>query len=78
MISGRRTYIDLLMKAFIPKTSSFYGSGYYFYDLNFKANYKLSEKDHIYLSGYFGKDEFKYDNRKDNFMVSMPWEVFME
>lgn len=74
MISGRRTYIDLLMKAFIPKTSSFYGSGYYFYDLNFKANYKLSEKDHIYLSGYFGKDEFKYDNRKDNFMVSMPWQ----
>lgn len=74
MISGRRTYIDLLMKAFIPKSSSFYGSGYYFYDLNFKANYKLSEKDHIYLSGYFGKDEFKYDNRKDNFMVKMPWQ----
>ncbi len=74
MISGRRTYIDLLMKAFIPKTSSFYGSGYYFYDLNFKANYKLSDKDHIYLSGYFGKDEFKYDNRKDNFLVSMPWQ----
>lgn len=74
MISGRRTYIDLLMKAFIPKTSSFHGSGYYFYDLNFKANYKLSDKDHIYLSGYFGKDEFQYDNRKDNFLVSMPWQ----
>lgn len=74
MISGRRTYVDLLMKAFIPKTSSFYGSGYYFYDLNFKANYKITERDHIYLSGYFGKDEFKYDNKKDNFNVSMPWQ----
>ncbi|HLU86951.1 MAG TPA: TonB-dependent receptor [Taishania sp.] len=74
MIAGRRTYVDLLMKAFIPKSSSFYGSGYYFYDLNFKANYKLSEKDHIYLSGYYGKDEFIYDNKKDNFMVKMPWQ----
>lgn len=74
MISGRRTYVDLLMKAFVPKTSPFHGSGYYFYDLNVKANYKLSEKDHIYISGYFGKDEFKYDNKKDGFMVSMPWQ----
>jgi predicted transport protein len=74
MISGRRTYVDLLMKAFVPKKSPFYGSGYYFYDLNVKANYKLSEKDHIYLSGYFGKDEFKYDNKRDGFMVSMPWQ----
>lgn len=74
MISGRRTYVDLLMKAFIPKSSPFRGSSYYFYDLNFKANYKLSDKDHLYLSGYFGKDEFRYDNKKDNFMVSMPWQ----
>jgi predicted transport protein len=74
MISGRRTYVDLLMKAFIPKSSTFRGSSYYFYDLNFKANYQLSDKDHLYLSGYFGRDEFKYDNKKDNFMVSMPWQ----
>ncbi len=74
MISGRRTYVDLLMKAFIPKSSPFRGSSYYFYDLNFKANYKLSDRDHIYLSGYFGKDEFRFDNKQDNFMVSMPWQ----
>lgn len=74
MIAGRRTYIDLLMKAFIPKTSDFYGSGYYFYDLNLKANYEITPKDHIYLSGYFGKDEFKFDNQTDGFSVKMPWE----
>jgi hypothetical protein len=74
MISGRRTYVDLLMKAFIPKKSSFYGSSYYFYDLNFKANYQLSERDHIYLSGYYGKDQFKFGNKKDDFYVTMPWE----
>ena len=38
IISARRTYIDVLMNAFIPKTSSFAGTSYYFYDLNFKAN----------------------------------------
>jgi hypothetical protein len=32
IISARRTYIDVLMKSFIPKSSPFSGSGYYFYD----------------------------------------------
>lgn len=74
MISGRRTYVDLLMKAFIPKKSDFKGSSYYFYDLNLKANYQLSENDHIYLSSYFGKDEFKFGNKKDDLSVNMPWQ----
>lgn len=73
IISARRTYIDGLMKAFIKDSSPFSGSGYYFYDLNFKANYKLGPKDHVYLSGYYGKDEFNYGNKKDNFNVAMPW-----
>lgn len=73
IISARRTYIDVLMKAFIPKTSSFSGTSYYFYDLNFKANYRLSPKDKIYLSGYYGKDLFSYGNKKDDFTLDMPW-----
>jgi hypothetical protein len=28
----------------------------YFYDLNAKLNYKLGEKDQVFLSGYFGRD----------------------
>lgn len=73
MVSARRTYIDVLMKAFIPKTSNFYGSGYFFHDFNFKANYRLSPKDKIYLSAYYGKDQFNYGNSKDDFFVKMPW-----
>ncbi|MEY3199855.1 MAG: hypothetical protein RJA13_1813, partial [Bacteroidota bacterium] len=45
IISARRTYIDLIMKAAIPDTSPFYGSSYFFYDLNVKLNYKLTDKD---------------------------------
>ena len=48
MISARRTYIDFLIKPFIGKSNSFYGSGYYFYDLNAKVNYKFSDKDRLF------------------------------
>ena len=73
MISARRTYIDVLVKPFIPKSNSFYGSGYYFYDLNAKVNYRFSEKDRLYLSGYFGRDKFDFNNAKRSFKTSIPW-----
>src|SRR6478752_1201219 len=73
LISARRTYIDLLIKPFIPKDNSFYGSGYYFYDLNAKVNYKFSEKDRLYLSGYFGRDKFDFNNAKRSFKTDIPW-----
>ncbi len=73
IISARRTYVDALVKPFIKKTNSFYGSGYYFYDLNAKINYKFSEKDRIYLSGYFGKDKFDFINGKQSLKVHIPW-----
>ena len=31
-------------KPFVKKSSQFYGSGYYFYDLNAKINYKFNER----------------------------------
>ena len=54
MISARRTYLDLLLKA--SKDTTISGSSIYFYDLNAKANYHFDDKNTIYLSGYFGKD----------------------
>ncbi|MDQ6762213.1 MAG: TonB-dependent receptor [Bacteroidota bacterium] len=73
IVSARRTYVDALVKPFIKKTNAFSGSGYYFYDLNAKINYKFSEKDHIYLSGYFGKDKFDFINGKQSLDVHIPW-----
>ncbi|MEP6747483.1 MAG: TonB-dependent receptor [Bacteroidota bacterium] len=73
IVSARRTYIDVLVKPFIPKTSQFSGSGYYFYDLNTKLNYKISEKDRLYLSGYFGKDVFDFRNSQRSFNAHIPW-----
>jgi hypothetical protein len=73
ILSARRTYIDALTKPFIPKTSNFAGSGYYFYDVNAKVNYQFSEKDRLYLSGYFGRDVFDFKNAKQEFNINIPW-----
>jgi hypothetical protein len=72
IVSARRTYIDVLVKPFIPKTSQFYGSGYYFYDLNTKVNYRFSDKDRLYLSGYFGRDVFNFNNTRRSFESRYP------
>lgn len=73
IISGRRTYIDVLTKPFVKKTSQFHGSGYFFYDLNAKVNYIFSEKDRLYLSGYFGRDVFDFQNSKQSLRINIPW-----
>ncbi len=73
IVSARRTYIDALIRPFVRKTSNFYGSGYYFYDLNAKMNYRFSEKDRIFLSGYFGRDVFRFNNSKLSFRAEIPW-----
>ena len=57
MISGRRTYLDLLIQPFVYAASG-NNLGYYFYDFNAKANHKFSDKDKLFFSGYFGKDNF--------------------
>lgn len=64
IISGRRTYIDILARPLIKYSFRQEGEnsdgvfGYYFYDLNAKLNYSISDKDKVYLSSYFGNDKF--------------------
>ena len=50
MLAGRRTYIDQVLGAVGVELP------YFFYDLNAKASYKISDRDRIYLSSYFGQD----------------------
>ncbi len=52
LVTGRRTYADVFLKA----SKKFKDNTLYFYDLNTKLNYKLSSRDRLYLSGYFGRD----------------------
>lgn len=54
IVSGRRTYIDLLVTPFLPKGNQ---SRYDFHDFNAKVNWKFSDKDRLFLSFFTGKDD---------------------
>jgi hypothetical protein len=60
IISARRTYADIvlhsLVRSNIIRDSTLSNAQLYFYDLNVKANYRITDRDRIYLSGYFGRD----------------------
>ena len=53
LLSGRRTYADLLVYPFLKGDKV----GYYFYDFNAKINYDFGRNNKLYLSGYFGQDK---------------------
>ena len=61
IISGRRTYADLFLNFSSDELQK--NTTLYFYDLNMKANYRIGEKDRIFLSGYFGRDVFGFSDR---------------
>ena len=74
IVSGRRTYIDLLTQPIIKSnTDGGTNGGYYFYDVNAKWNYKFSKKDRVLLSFFNGKDkgygqsDFEYQNETESF-----------
>ena len=74
IISARRTFIDLFFgKPFVKESSSISGNKYFFYDLNAKVNYRLSNKDRVFLSGYFGRDVFNFKSPDSEFFVKVPW-----
>lgn len=58
IVAARRSYIDVLAKPFL--SDDFSDSGLSFYDLTLKTNYKISEKDRVFLSGYLGRDKFSF------------------
>ena len=75
IVSGRRTYADLITRQ-INKAKEDDPDfnpipDYFFYDLNTKINHKISDKDRIYLSGYFGRDKFGFDG--DFFDFNFDW-----
>jgi len=72
LVSGRRTYGFDLAQPFIRQTD-FAGTNYFFYDLNAKMNYQFSQKDRIYLSGYFGRDVLTFAQPGRDFQFTLPY-----
>lgn len=76
LFSGRRTYLDMIARPIIRKsTGGNEDVGYFFYDLNAKVNHIFDKKNRLYLSYYGGQDVAysKYKNtwnRTDGVNVS--------
>ena len=54
LVAGRGSYAHLFLKLAEEDNSA------YFYDLNLKTNYNINDSNRLYLSGYFGRDDFSF------------------
>ena len=62
IVAGRGSYMHLFLKL----TKDLKENAVYFYDFNLKGNYTLNKNDRLYLSGYFGRDVFKFGTSFSN------------
>ena len=72
LVSARRTYAFDLAQPLLRGTTV-EGTNYYFYDVNAKVNYRLGDKDRLFLSGYFGRDVLNYVSNQRGFSVNIPY-----
>lgn len=75
LVGARRTYADAIGKAMGIKEAK--NTNLYFYDLNMKLAFALSDKDRITVSGYMGKDMMKIKDAAEinwgNKFLSTTW-----
>ena len=62
IVAVRRSYIDILARPFVKLLQD--GGALNFYDITLKTNYNINPKNRVYLSGYFGRDNFKFDKNQ--------------
>jgi hypothetical protein len=71
VVAGRASYAHLFLPLFDNDNKA------YFYDLNGKFNYRINERNNIFLSTYFGKDVFgisdNFVNEYGNTVVNLRW-----
>lgn len=63
LVAGRGSYAHLFLKL----SEEFKDNSAYFYDVNLKSNYEINDNNKLFLSGYLGRDVFKFS---DNFRSS--------
>lgn len=71
LIGGRASYAHLFLPLFDNDNTA------YFYDVNSKINFRINDKNNIFLSTYFGKDVFgisdNFVNDYGNNVVNLRW-----
>ncbi|HPI12797.1 MAG TPA: TonB-dependent receptor [Catalimonadaceae bacterium] len=61
ILAGRRSYIDVLAAPFLSASAD--NSRLYFYDLSGKVNYKIDDKNTVFVSGYLGRDVLRFGDQ---------------
>ena len=64
LVAGRRSYLDLFLKA----SEKYRDNTLHFYDANVRLNFRLSQKDILSLSFFGGRDNMGLDD-----MMNMKW-----
>ena len=76
VVAGRTTYSDWLLGK-VPEKSGYSNGSAGFYDLNGSMNYRFDEKNSIYMSSYYSRDRFSFDNKEQysyqNANFSLKW-----
>jgi hypothetical protein len=71
VVAGRASYAHLFLPLFDNDNKA------YFYDLNGKFNYRINDRNNIFLSTYFGKDVFgisdNFVNEYGNTVLNLRW-----
>ncbi|PIB37094.1 collagen-binding protein [Reichenbachiella sp. 5M10] len=62
VLAARRSYIDVLARPFTDVFDG--GAALNFYDLTLKANYNINPNNRVFVSGYLGRDNFKFDKEQ--------------
>lgn len=75
ILGGRRTYADAIAR--LSGISEAKDAWLYFYDLNMKLYFALSDKDQLSVSGYLGRDKMEIKNMADigwgNVFLNTKW-----
>lgn len=61
IVSGRFTYLSFLLNPLLKKSDTPINIPWFF-DINGKMNFKLGEKDRLFISAYFGRDRFSFSS----------------
>ncbi len=60
IVSARRTYIDQVARVLAPERVG--GNGYFFYDVNAKADYVINPNNVLLFTFYSGRDRFSFQD----------------
>ncbi|NOY38186.1 MAG: TonB-dependent receptor [Chlorobi bacterium] len=75
LLAGRRSYADIFLP--LSKNEEVKQNKIYFFDLNFKTNITVNDRNRIFLSGYSGQDDFTYKHKYylnwGNYTTTLRW-----